>query len=79
MRSGATNVLPFPTTSLPFSEAREFPDPPDDEIFLETSQPVHEDGAVEVIHFVLKRARDQAIGLDRALVAVTVKALEDDA
>src|SRR6186713_1465582 len=52
---------------------------PDDQVALDPAQPIDEDDAVEVIHFVLEGARQQARSFDRLLGAVTRQSLEDRA
>src|SRR4029434_7705784 len=44
---------------LPFARARELLDLTDDEVLLQTAKPVDKTGALEVIHLVLRAARDQ--------------------
>ena len=54
----------------PFAGALQLPDLADDQVALDAAQPIDEQRAVEVIHLVLERAREQARALDRLLVAV---------
>src|SRR6266704_2633375 len=60
--------------TLPFTGAAQRLDSAEDEPPLHASQPVDEQDAVEVIHFVLNGAREKAFRLDHALAAVAIEA-----
>src|SRR6185503_1479915 len=51
---------------LPAARALELADAPHDLVALHPAQPIQEELAVEVIQFVLKRARQQAVALNGA-------------
>ena len=51
------------------ARALELVDFADDQVLLDPAQPIDEDGAVEVIHLVLKRPREQLAPFDRLLGA----------
>ncbi len=58
-----------PGATSPFAGARQLPDLAHDQVALDPAQPIDEQRAVEVIHLVLKRAREQARAFDLALRA----------
>src|SRR5262245_31686452 len=61
----------------PFAGARQLLDAADDQVLLQTAEPVHEHGAVEVIDLVLKATSEEAGGLDHLRLTVAVQALQD--
>src|SRR5262245_10140076 len=63
----------------PFARACQLADTPDDEVALDAAQAIHEQRAVEMIHLVLKRARQQAGALVLVLVALAVESLDHGA
>src|SRR4051812_38370322 len=63
----------------PLALARELVDLADDQIALDAAQPVHEQLAVEVIHLVLKGAREQPGPFVLKRLALTIEPLHDGA
>src|SRR5262245_23690262 len=63
------------STHLPLPGARELLDPPDNQVALDSSQPIHEEAAVQMIHFMLKRPREKSFPLDLVLSSVAVQPL----
>ena len=70
----AKRGVPKNTTS-PFADARQFLDLADDQILLQTSEAVDEDGALEVIHLVLEAAGQQSCCFDDLLLTIAVSPL----
>lgn len=66
-----------PDEPLPFVVPLQLLDLAKDQIALDAAQPIDEDAAVEMIHFVLKRAREQPVALDEAKLAVAIETLDD--
>ncbi len=64
---------------LPFAGARQLLDPPDDQIALDAAQAIDEQRAVEVIHFVLKRAREETGAFALVLGAGAIESFHDRA
>src|SRR4029434_1006739 len=62
---------------LPFARAREPLDLTCDALLLQTAKPVDKERAFEVIHLVLKAAREQTGGFDRVLLPFTVQSLQN--
>ena len=52
---------------------------PDDKVSLDAAQAINEQGAIEVIHLVLKRARQQPGAFVLLRLTVAVEALDDGA
>src|SRR5437870_7216337 len=65
----ASGLLPFPRT-------RELLDLANDQIALDPAQPIDEQHAVEVIHFVLERPREQSGSLVPMLSSRAVQPLD---
>src|SRR5689334_16690917 len=62
---------------LPFARARQLPDLPDDDVALDAAQVVDEQLAVEMVHLVLERARQQARALALMFRAFTIEAFDN--
>src|SRR5688572_18615094 len=67
------------SSKLPPPAALELVDPAHDQLAADAAQVVHEQDAVEMIHFVLEGTRREVATLDGALVAVGVNASQRDA
>src|SRR5207237_9878881 len=63
---------------LPFAGARQLLDLADDELAFDAAESVHEEGSVEVIHFVLKRARQQPHAFALLHLTRAIESLDDD-
>ena len=61
--------------ALPFAGALQLPDFSDDEIALDAAQPIDEERAIEMVHFVLERPRQQPLALLLLLVTAPIEAL----
>src|SRR5580765_1691211 len=67
---------PATRRSLPFAGACQLANLPDDDVALQPAQAIHEQRAVQMIHLVLERTREQSRSLDLLGVAVTIEALQ---
>src|SRR5688572_30337672 len=57
----------------PFAGAGELFDLPDDQVLLQPAQPIDKDRPLEMIHLVLKAARQQARGFNRVRLTAAVE------
>src|ERR1051326_7282150 len=64
---------------LPLSRLPQLLNLADDQFALDAAKAIDENDAVEVVHLVLKRARQEVRSLDRLLDAVAIEALDHDA
>src|SRR5262249_23056965 len=64
---------------LPFTGTGQLTDAPDDEITLDTAEAIDEQRAVQVIHLMLQRAREQAGTLALLRNTAPVETLDDHA
>src|ERR1700704_3064295 len=65
--------------SSPLAGARELADPPDNHVAFETAEVIDEELSVEMVHFVLKRTRQQVRAFALVVLPGATEAFDDGA